>query len=582
MKTLKKDPEFYDSLDTLKKYIIKYIEEKVLKYSIFSQLYKLEKPEIIELIKISSDYEKEKNGLNTSLEEYYYKKTQNEIIKKWILEIVKSKNLTQISKEDNFNTKKLGITYKLKSNNFLKLIEIQNNPYYSQEKKDIYKQIILNFSSNINIDNLEQTIDILVAVRNKNKLKILNILNKKFKNQSENQKVFKSSLINKESRLIKLTRILILTYWPVGCLSKNVFIKILIKHYKYLEEEILALKYNEILSYLRAIKTLSLNEIFYKGSSKNINFNYFFSDFTQYTPKDFQDTLKCYLYVVEKTITKKYLTWFFKDKISNNWESFMDALEYIEKHKLINIKEKIKEIINAKFQTEDFFISFDKTNFNPYESSMIFKEKYIKSAFLESIINHVEKNSQNIETYGWIAFYIYADNKDKKNFCQHIKEFFKTKTFEIQNQIFVYFLSFYPNIENNHFKFISDILLYLDENKITIPKKIIKMQKINPNQLDYQRSYLLIKSLKTRSRILKILLKNIRFNFIEKLENENEKKLLPAICYLIYCENLLELKNNRKIKSNEKNSLLEFIYFFKTKLKQKINFKKEFMKSKGI
>ncbi|WLN25024.1 hypothetical protein KJD10_01025 [Borreliella valaisiana] len=582
MKTLKKDPEFYDSLDTLKKYIIKYIEEKVLKYSIFSQLYKLEKPEIIELIKISSDYEKEKNGLNTSLEEYYYKKTQNEIIKKWILEIVKSKNLTQISKEDNFNTKKLGITYKLKSNNFLKLIEIQNNPYYSQEKKDIYKQIILNFSSNINIDNLEQTIDILVAVRNKNKLKILNILNKKFKNQSENQKVFKSSLINKESRLIKLTRILILTYWPVGCLSKNVFIKILIKHYKYLEEEILALKYNEILNYLRAIKTLSLNEIFYKGSSKNINFNYFFSDFTQYTPKDFQDTLKCYLYVVEKTITKKYLTWFFKDKISNNWESFMDALEYIEKHKLINIKEKIKEIINAKFQTEDFFISFDKTNFNPYESSMIFKEKYIKSAFLESIINHVEKNSQNIETYGWIAFYIYADNKDKKNFCQHIKEFFKTKTFEIQNQIFVYFLSFYPNIENNHFKFISDILLYLDENKITIPKKIIKMQKINPNQLDYQRSYLLIKSLKTRSRILKILLKNIRFNFIEKLENENEKKLLPAICYLIYCENLLELKNNRKIKSNEKNSLLEFIYFFKTKLKQKINFKKEFMKSKGI
>ncbi|WKC75942.1 BB_0208 family protein [Borreliella valaisiana] len=582
MKTLKKDPEFYDSLATLKKYIIKYIEEKVLKYSIFSQLYKLEKPEIIELIKISSDYEKEKNGLNTSLEEYYYKKTQNEIIKKWILEIVKSKNLTQISKEDNFNTKKLGITYKLKSNNFLKLIEIQNNPYYSKEKKDIYKQIILNFSSNINIDNLEQTIDILVAVRNKNKLKILNILNKKLKNQSENQKVFKSSLINKESRLIKLTRILILTYWPVGCLSKNVFIKILIKHYKYLEEEILALKYNEILNYLRAIKTLSLNEIFYKGSSKNINFNYFFSDFTQYTPKDFQDTLKCYLYVVEKTITKKYLTWFFKDKISNNWKSFIDALEYIEKHKLINIKEKIKEIINAKFQTEDFFISFDKTNFNPYESSIIFKEKYIKSAFLESIINHVEKNSQNIETYGWIAFYIYADNKDKKNFCQHIKEFFKTKTFEIQNQIFVYFLSFYPNIENKHFKFISDILLYLDENKITIPKKIIKMQKINPNQLDYQRSYLLIKSLKTRSRIFKILLKNIRFNFIEKLENENEKKLLPAIYYLIYCENLLELKNNRKIKSNEKNSLLEFIYFFNTKLKQKINFKKEFMKSKGI
>ncbi len=54
------------------------------------------------------------------------------------------------------------------------------------------------------------------------------------------------------------------------------------------------------------------------------------------------------------------------------------------------------------------------------------------------------------------------------------------------------------------------------------------------------------------------------------------------MCYLIYCENLVELKNNRKIKSNEKNSLLEFISFFKTKLKQKINFKKELMKSKGI
>lgn len=582
MKTIKKDPEFYDSLAKLKKYIIKYIEEKALKYSISSQLYKLEKPEIIELIKISNDYEKEKNVLNISLEEYYYKKTQNEIIKKWILEIVKNKNFTQINEEANFITKKLGITYKLKSNIFLKLIEIQNNPYYSQEKKDIYKQIILNFSSNINIDSLEQTIDILVAVRNKNKIKILNILNKNLKNQSENQKIFKSSLINKESRLIKLKRMLILTYWPVGCLSKNIFIKILIKYYKYLEEEILALKYNEILNYLRAIKTLSLNEIFYKGSSKNINFNYFFSDFTQYNPKDFQNTLKRYLYVVEKTITKKYLTWFFKDKISNNWESFIYALEYIQKHKLINIKEKIKEIITAKFQTEDFFISFDKTNFNPYESSIIFKEKYIKNAFIKSIINYVEKNSQNIETYGWIAFYIYADNEDKKFFCQNMKEFFKTKPFEIQNQIFIYFLSFYPNIENKHFKFISDILLYLDENKITIPKKIIKMQKINPNQLDYQKSYLLIKSLKTRSRILKILLKNIRFNLIEKLEDENEKKLLPAICYLIYCENLVELKNNSKIKSNEKSSLLEFISFFKTKLKQKINFKKELMKAKGI
>ncbi|MCD2396612.1 hypothetical protein LRB77_02055, partial [Borreliella burgdorferi] len=511
MKTIKKDSEFYDSLATLKKYINKYVEEKVLKYSISSQLYKLEKPEIIELIKISNDYEKEKNAFNTSLEECYYKNTQNEAIKKWILEIVRNKNFIQISKEANLNTKKLGTTYKLKSSNFLKLIEIQNSPYYSQEKKDIYKQIILNFSSNINIDSLEQTIDILVAVRNRNKIKILNILNKNLKYRPENQKVFKSSLTNKESRLIKLKRMLILTYWPVGCLSKNIFIKILIKHYKYLEEEILALKYNEILNYLRALKTLSLNEIFYKGSSKNISFNYFFSDFTQYAPKDFQDTLKCYLYVIEKTITKKYLTWFFKDKISNNWESFIDALEYIEKHKLINIKEKIKEIITAKFQTEDFFISFDKTNFNPYESS-IFKERYIKSAFLEIIIHYVKKNSQNIETYGWIAFYIYADNKDKKIFCQRMKEFFKSKTFEIQNQIFVYFLSFYPNIEYKHFKFISDILLYLDENKITIPKKIIKIQKINPNQLDYQKSYLLIKSLKTRSRILKIIIKNIRFN----------------------------------------------------------------------
>ncbi|OJH15601.1 hypothetical protein ER70_01750 [Borreliella bissettiae] len=581
MKTIKKDSEFYDSLATLKKYINKYIEEKVLKYSISSQLYKLEKSEIIELIKISNDYEKEKNELNASLEEYYYKKTQNEIIKKWILEIVRSKNLAQISKAANLNTKKLGTTYKLKSSNFLKLIEIQNNPYYSQEKKDIYKQIILNFSSNINIDNLERTIDILVAVRNKNKNKILNILNKNLKYKPENQKVFKSSLTNKESRLIKLKKMLILTYWPVGCLSKNIFIKILIKHYKYLEEEILALKYNEILNYLRALKTLSLNEIFYKGSSKNINFNYFFSDFTQYAPKDFQDTLKCYLYVIEKTITKKYLTWFFKDKISNNWESFIDALEYIEKHKLINIKEKIKEIITAKFQTEDFFISFDKTNFNPYESS-IFEERYIKSAFLENIMHYVKKNSHNIETYGWIAFYIYADKKDKKIFCQRMKEFFKSKTFEIQNQIFVYFLSFYPNIENKHFKFISDILLYLDENKITIPKKIIKIQKINSNQLDYQKSYILIKSLKTRSRILKIILKNIRFDLIKTLEDENEKKLFPAICYLIYYENLVEFIGNRKIKSNEKNSLLEFISFFKTKLKQKINFKKELMKSKDI
>ncbi|WKC90606.1 BB_0208 family protein [Borreliella carolinensis] len=566
MKTIKKDSEFYDSLATLKKYINKYIEEKVLKYSISSQLYKLEKSEIIELIKISNDYEKEKNELNASLEEYYYKKTQNEIIKKWILEIVRSKNFAQISKEANLNTKKLGTTYKLKSSNFLKLIEIQNNPYYSQEKKDIYKQIILNFSSNINIDNLERTIDILVAVRNKNKNKILNILNKNLKYKPENQKVFKSSLTNKESRLIKLKRMLILTYWPVGCLSKNIFIKILIKHYKYLEEEILALKYNEILNYLRALKTLSLNEIFYKGSSKNINFNYFFSDFTQYAPKDFQDTLKCYLYVIEKTITKKYLTWFFKDKISNNWESFIDALEYIEKHKLINIKEKIKEIITAKFQTEDFFISFDKTNFNPYESS-IFKERYIKSVFLKIIMHYVKENSHNIETYGWIAFYIYADKKDKKIFCQRMKEFFKSKTFEIQNQIFVYFLSFYPNIENKHFKFISDILLYLDENKITIPKKIIKIQKINSNQLDYQKSYILIKSLKTRSRILKIILKNIRFDLIETLEDENEKNLFPAICYLIYYENLVEFMSNRKIKSNEKNGLLEFIYFFKTKLK---------------
>ncbi|WKC99647.1 BB_0208 family protein [Borreliella bissettiae] len=581
MKTIKKDSEFYDSLATLKKYINKYIEEKVLKYSISSQLYKLEKSEIIELIKISNDYEKEKNELNASLEEYYYKKTQNEIIKKWILEIVRSKNFAQISKEANLNTKKLGTTYKLKSSNFLKLIEIQNNPYYSQEKKDIYKQIILNFSSNINIDNLERTIDILVAVRNKNKNKILNILNKNLKYKPENQKVFKSSLTNKESRLIKLKKMLILTYWPVGCLSKNIFIKILIKHYKYLEEEILALKYNEILNYLRALKTLSLNEIFYKGSSKNINFNYFFSDFTQYAPKDFQDTLKCYLYVIEKTITKKYLTWFFKDKISNNWESFIDALEYIEKHKLINIKEKIKEIITAKFQTEDFFISFDKTNFNPYKSS-IFEERYIKSTFLEIIMHYVKKNSNNIETYGWIAFYIYADKKDKKIFCQRMKEFFKSKTFEIQNQIFVYFLSFYPNIGNKHFKFISDILLYLDENKITIPKKIIKIQKINSNQLDYQKSYTLIKSLKTRSRILKIILKNIKFDLIETLEDENEKKLFPAICYLIYYENLVEFIGNRKIKSNEKNSLLEFISFFKTKLKQKINFKKELMKSKDI
>ncbi len=67
MKTIKKDSEFYDSLATLKKHINKYIEEKVLKYSISSQLYKLEKPEIIELIKISNDYEKEKMHLTLHL-----------------------------------------------------------------------------------------------------------------------------------------------------------------------------------------------------------------------------------------------------------------------------------------------------------------------------------------------------------------------------------------------------------------------------------------------------------------------------------------------------------------------------------
>lgn len=130
------------------------------------------------------------------------------------------------------------------------------------------------------------------------------------------------------------------------------------------------------------------------------------------------------------------------------------------------------------------------------------------------------------------------------------------------------------NLYQTYYSTLTKIKLqYLKNNKNT---------KINPNQLDYQKSYLLIKSLKTRSRILKIIIKNIRFNLIEKLEDENEKKLLPAMCYLIYCENLVELKNNRKIKSNEKNSLLEFISFFKTKLKQKINFKKELMKSKGI
>ncbi|AYE36098.1 hypothetical protein DB313_01060 [Borrelia turcica IST7] len=557
MSTITKRQEFYDSLSILKKYINENIEEKILKYSIFSKLYILNEEEIKNLIKISRDYEQKRNTINITLEEYYYEKNEDTKIKNWILEIIKGKNSLQIQKETNLISKRLGITYKLKSTNFLKLIEIQNNPKYTLCKKELYKQLILNFSSNIKIENLETTIDILVAVKNRNKEEIKRIL----KQTQTLQRLFKSSSTKKESRVIKLQKLLILTYWPVGCLSRSLFNKILIKNYRYMIDEILTLKYDEILKYLRTIKTLSLNEIFYKGSKKNINFNYFFSDFTKYTPKDFQNTLKAYLSSFEKTATNKYLKWFFKDKVPNEWEDFTFAIEYIAKHRLLNLNEKIEDIITAKFQAEDFFVSFEKMSFNPYKSSNIFQNKYIKRTFLQNVVNYIKDNTKKIDTYGWVAFYIYADKDDKENFSQDIKTFFKNKNFEIQNQILVYFLSFYPNIDKKHFEFISEIILYLDESKIVIPKEIIRMQKTHSQELNYYKSYIFIKSLILRTRVLKILHKNIKPELMLNLEGFRDEKLLPAICYIAYYSNPDVLKEEETMSSSQKEDIMKFIAF---------------------
>ncbi|UGQ17015.1 BB_0208 family protein [Borrelia sp. RT1S] len=557
MNTITKRQEFYDSLSLLRKYIDENIEEKILKYSIFSKLYMLNEKEIKNLIEISKEYELEKNKINSTLEEYYYEKNKDTKIKDWLLGIIREKNSLQIRKETNLISKRLGITYKLKSTHYLKLIEIQNNPEYPLCKRELYKQLILNFSSNIKAENLDPTVDILVAVRNRNKEELKHIL----KQPQTLQRLFKSSLTRKESRVIKLQKLLILTYWPVGCLSRPLFNKILTKSYKHTIGEILTLTYDEILKYLRTMKTLSLNEIFYKGSRKNINFNYFFSDFTKYTPKDFQNALKMYLSLFEKIAISKYLQWFFKDKVPNEWEDFIFAIEYIAKHRLLNLSEKIEDIITAKFQAEDFFVSFEKMSFNPYRNANAFQNKHIKKTFLQNVINYIKDNMKEINTYGWIAFYIYADKDDKENFSNDIKTFFRNKDFEIQNQILVHFLSLYPNIGMEHFQFISEMILHLDENKITIPKEIIRMQKTLSQELDYYESYIFIKSLTLRTRVLKILHKNIQPKpMLNSVEFRNEK-LLPALCYVIYYLNPNALKEEKSIHSTQKEDIMKFISF---------------------
>ncbi|WP_421622894.1 BB_0208 family protein [Borrelia sp. MN22-0132] len=557
MKIVPKYQEFYNSLSILKKYININIEEKILKYSILSKLYKLNEEEIQNLIKISQDYELKKNKINITLEEYYYEKIQDKKIKNWILEIIREKNSLQIKKETNLISKRSGITYKLNSTNFLKIIEIQNNSKYTQEKKELYKQLILNFSSNLKIENLEPTIDILIAVKHRNKEKIKGIL----KYNQSFQRLFKSSLGKKQSRVIKLKKLLILTYWPVGCLSKSLFNKILTKHYKYIIDEVLTLKYDEILKYLKTIKTFSLNKIFYKGSNKNSNFNYFFSEFMKYTPKDFQNTLKTYLFSLEKTAIKQYLEWFFKNKVPNEWEDFIFAIEYLETHKLLNLSLNIKDIIIAKFKAEEFFVSFEKMNFNPYKNSKIFQNKNIKRIFLQNVINYIKNNSTKIDTYGWIAFYIYADKNDKAKFSKDIKNFFENKNLEIQNQIFVYFLSFYPNIDKKHFEFISEIMIHLDKDKISIPQEIIKMQEISPYRLNYRKSYIFVKSLILRTRVLKILHKNIKLALLLKLEEFKIETLLPAICYIICYSKPNALKEEKTISSEKKEEIMKFITF---------------------
>ncbi|AHH09736.1 Hypothetical protein BPA_0073700 [Borrelia parkeri SLO] len=557
MKIAPKYQEFYNSLSILKKYININIEEKILRYSILSKLYKLNEEEIQNLIKISQDYELKKNKINITLEEYYYEKIQDKKIKNWILEIIREKNSLQIKKETNLISKRSGITYKLNSTNFLKIIEIQNNSKYTQEKKELYKQLILNFSSNLKIENLEPTIDILIAVKHRNKEKIKRIL----KYNQSFQRLFKSSLGKKQSRVIKLKKLLILTYWPVGCLSKSLFNKILTKNYRYIIDEVLTLKYDEILKYLKTIKTFSLNEIFYKGSNKNSNFNYFFSEFMKYTPNDFQNTLKTYLFSLEKTAIQQYLEWFFKDKVPNEWEDFIFAIEYLETHKLLNLSSNIKDIIIAKFKAEEFFVSFEKMNFNPYKSSKIFQNKNIKRIFLQNIINYIKDNSTKIDTYGWIAFYIYADKNDKAQFSKDIKNFFENKNLEIQNQIFVYFLSFYPNIDKKHFEFISEIMIHLDKDKISIPQEIIKMQEISPYRLNYRKSYIFVKSLILRTRVFKILHKNIKLELLFKLEEFKTETLLPAICYITCHSKPNALKEEQTMSSEKKEEIMKFITF---------------------
>ncbi|WKC57784.1 BB_0208 family protein [Borrelia sp. P9F1] len=557
MSAITKRQEFYDSLSVLRKYIDENIEEKILKYSIFSKLYMLSEEEIKSLIKISKEYELGKDKIDSALEEYYYEENKNTKIKDWLLGIIREKNSLQIRKETNLISKRLGITYKLKSTHYFKLIEIQNNPEYTACKRELYKQLILNFSSNVEAENLESTVDILVAVRNRDKEKIKRIL----KQTKTQQRLFKSSLTKKASRVIKLQKLLILTHWPVGCLSRTLFNKILTKNYRHTIDEIFTLTYDEILKYLLTMKTLSLNEIFYKGSRKNINFNYFFSDFAQYTLKDFQNTLKIYLYSFKKIAINKYLHWFFKDKVPNEWEDFIFSIEYIAKHRLLNLNEKIEDIITAKFQAEDFFVSFEKMGFNPYKSSKAFQNKNIRRIFLQNVIDYIKDNAKEMDTYGWIAFYIYADKDDKKNFSNDIKTFFRSKDFEIQNQILVYFLSFYPNIDKNHFEFISEMLIHLDENKITIPNEIIKMQKTLDQELDYYKSYIFIKSLILRTRVFKILSKNIQLEVLLNSEEFRYEKLLPALCYVAHYLNPNELKEEKVIPSVQKEDIMKFIAF---------------------
>ncbi|WP_024654056.1 BB_0208 family protein [Borrelia persica] len=569
MKITTKYHKFYDALNTLKKYINTNVEEKILKYSILSKLYKLNEQEMINLIQISQDYELKKNTLNITLEEYYYEEVEDNNIKNWILEIIKEKNLLQIEKETNLLSKRPGITYKINSSNFLKIIEIQNNKQYTQEKKELYKQIILNFSNNLKIENLEPTIDILIAVKYRNKEKIKHIL----KDNLSFQRLFKSSLNQKQNRVTKLKKLLILTYWPVGCLSKSLFNKILTKNYRYIIDEVLTLKYDEILKYLKTIKTFSLNEIFYKGSNKNSNFNYFFSEFTRYTPKDFQNTLKTYLLSLEKTAIKQYLEWFFKDKVPNEWEDFIFAIEYIDTHKLLNLNANIEDIITAKFKAEEFFVSFERMNFNPYESSKIFQNKDMRRIFLFKIINYIKENTTKVDTYGWISFYIYADKDDKTQTSKDIKQFFKSKNFEIQNQIFVYFLSFYPNIDKKHFEFISEIMIHLDSNQITIPQEITHMQKTGLHQFNYCKSYIFIKSLISRTRVFKILNKNIKLKLLFQLtEVQTEIALLPAIYYIICYYKPDALKEEKTILPQQKEEITNFITFL-TQEQKKFDFK---------